>query len=186
MCLFTSDRDRRLWLWALIVLVAIFATLGPVGTLVEALRGRTLLRLSGALVLLLVAGVIVGLWARRRPSLSEIGVTAGAMAVYLLAWIRMQHPEERTHLIENGLVAVLIHQALIERLRHKRRELKTAVLAVVVTALLGWLDEGIQAILPNRYYDIRDVGFNALAGLMAVTVSLVLARVRRWRTQGSV
>ena len=73
MCLFTSDRDRRLWLWALIVLVAIFATLGTVGTLVEVLRERNLLRLSGALALLLMVGAAVGLWARRRPSRGEMG-----------------------------------------------------------------------------------------------------------------
>ena len=91
----------------------------------------------------------------------------------------MQHPEERTHLIEYGLVGILIHQALIERLRTGRGSLMPAVLGVAMTVLLGWFDEGIQAILPNRVYDIRDVGFNALAGLMAVAVSLALARVRR-------
>jgi VanZ family protein len=49
---------------------------------------------------------------------------------------------------------------------------------VVVTALLGWLDEGIQAVLPNRVYDIRDVGVNALAGLLAIAASLVLEWAR--------
>jgi len=33
----------------------------------------------------------------------------------------------------------------------------------VLPAFLGWLDEGIQAILPNRVYDIRDMNFNDLA-----------------------
>jgi len=54
---------------------------------------------------------------------------------------------------------------------------------VAVTAILGWLDEGIQAILPNRVYDVRDVGFNALAGLMAIAASLGLAWARRRRGQ---
>ena len=106
---FTSDRERRLWLWALAVVVAIYSTLGPAETLAGALRERNLLRTSFALVLLLVP----------------------------------------------------------------------AALAVGATALLGWIDEGIQAILPNRVYDIRDVGFNALAGLMAVAAGLVLAWVRQ-------
>ena len=39
----------------------------------------------------------------------------------------------------------------------------------------GWLDEGIQALLPNRVDDIRDVGFNALAGLMAITARLAIS-----------
>ncbi|MCK5438817.1 MAG: hypothetical protein KAI97_02685 [Gemmatimonadetes bacterium] len=48
-----------------------------------------------------------------------------------------------------------------------------------MTALLSWLDEGIQALLPSRVYDLRDVGVNALAGLMAIAASLALARARR-------
>lgn len=35
-----------------------------------------------------------------------------------------------------------------------------------MTALFGLLDEGIQAMLPNRVFDVRDVFFNALAGFM--------------------
>ena len=78
-------------------------------------------------------------------------------------------------------MAILIHQALAERLRHGRRIPAPAALTVTLTALLGWLDEGIQALLPNRVYDIRDVAFNALAGLMAIAASLALARARRRR-----
>ncbi len=106
-------------------------------------------------------------------------MAVGIMAVYLWAIVRIESPEERTHLIEYSLVAILIYQALIESKSNGRKVPSLAVLAIVVTALLGWLDEGFQAILPNRVYDIRDVGFNALAGLMAVIASLALARVRR-------
>ena len=102
----------------------------------------------------------------------------GILAVYLWMIVRVESPEERTHLIEYSLVAILIYQALVERRRSGRQVPSPAVQAIVVTALLCWLDEGIQAILPNRIYDIRDVGFNALAGLMAIIASLVLARVR--------
>jgi hypothetical protein len=47
------------------------------------------------------------------------------------------------------------------------KQLRTApaVLAVVITALLGLLDESIQALLPNRVFDMIDVGFNALLAL---------------------
>ena len=176
---FTSNRERSLWLWALAVVVAIYSTLGPAGTLAAALRERNLLRVSVALVLALVVGAIAVQWAKRRPGRGEIGVAFGVTAAYLMAWIRIQLAEERTHLFEYGLVAILIHQALTERLRNGLRLPAPAALAVTVTALLGWLDEGIQATLPNRVYDIRDVGFNALAGLMAIVASLALTRARR-------
>jgi hypothetical protein len=182
MSLFTPDRERRLWFWALAVVAAIYSTLGLAGTLAEALRERNLLEVSFTLGLLLAAtaSAISGL--KNRPGQREIWVALGVTAVYGMVLIRMGgSPEERTHLFEYGVVAVLIHQALTERLRNGRRVPSPPALAVAVTALLGWLDEGIQAVLPSRVYDIQDVGFNALAGLMAIAASLVLARARRWR-----
>jgi hypothetical protein len=183
MSLFTSDRERRLWLWTLAVMVAIYSTLGPARTLVDALRERNLLRVSFALVLLLVVGAIARRWVKRRPGWSEIGVALGVAFAYLVMFLRMASPEERTHLIEYGIVAALIHQALLERVRHGRRVPAPAALTVAVTALLGLLDEGIQAMLPSRVYDIRDVFFNALAGFMVIAARLAIAPQRRpgWR-----
>ena len=84
--------------------------------------------------------------------------------------------EERTHLFEYGIVAVLIYQALGERAQNGRRVPVPAALALVVTALLGWLDEGIQALLPSRVYDNFDVLSNAIAALIAIVANLVVAR----------
>ncbi len=67
MSFFTSKRERRLWLWTLAVMVAIYATLGPAWTLADALRERNLLEVSFALVLLLVVGAIAGRWVKRPP-----------------------------------------------------------------------------------------------------------------------
>ncbi len=183
MSLFISHRERRLWFWTLAVMVAIYSTLGPARMLVDALRERNLLRVSFAVVVLLVVVAIVGQWVKRRPSWSEIGVALGVALAYLVAFLRMGSPEERTHLIEYGIVAALIHQALLERVRHGRRVPAPAALTVGVTALLGSLDEGIQAMLPSRVFDVRDIGFNALAGFMVVVARLALAPVRLpgWR-----
>jgi hypothetical protein len=183
MSLFTSDRERRLWLWTLTVMVAIYSTLGPARTLVDALRERNLLRLSFVLVLLTVVVVIAGRWVKKRPGWGEIGVALGVAFAYLVAFVRIGSPEERTHLIEYGIVAVLIHQALQERVRNGRRVPAPAALTVAVTALLGLVDEGIQAMLPSRVFDVRDVFFNALAGFMAIVARLAMAPQRRpgWR-----
>ncbi len=179
MSFFSSARERRLWLWVLATLAAIYASMGPVGSLVAALRERNLLRLSIALALVVIGVAVIGPWLRRRPGWREIGVALAVAAVYLLAWVRIPIPEERTHLAEYGVVALLIHQALAERARQGRRVPAPAALAVAATALLGWLDEAIQATLPHRVYDLRDVGVNALAGLMAIAASLALTWARR-------
>ena len=140
-------------------MVAIYATLGPARTLADALRERNLLAISFALVLLLVVVVIVASWVKRRPDWREIGVALAAGFAYLMVWIRIDSWEERTHLIEYGIVAALIHQALLERASHGRRVAAPAALAVALTALLGTIDECIQAMLPSRVFDVRDIGW---------------------------
>jgi VanZ family protein len=178
MALFTSDRERRLWLLALAVLAAIYSTLGPAQIVAGALRERNLLRISVAALILLVGLIIAGQWVKRRPGWREIGVAVGVTFVYLWALARILSPEERTHLVEYSVVAIFIHRALLERRRNGGRVPIPGAIALLVTLLLGWLDEAIQALLPNRVYDIRDVGFNTLAALMAITASLALARAR--------
>jgi hypothetical protein len=167
-----------LWLWTLAVLAAIYSTLGLAGKLAGYLREHNLLGFGFGMGLLLAVGAVIAQWVKRRPGRGEIWVVLGVAAVYFMAWVRIENPAERTHLFEYGLVAVFIYQALSERLRNGRRVPSPAAIAVVATALLGWLDEGIQAILPNRVYDLRDVGVNALAGLLAVVASLVLEWAR--------
>lgn len=177
---FASPRERRLWLLALAVIVAIWSTLGVAGTLVEELRDRNLLDAAFVTSFVVVLAAIALDALRRRPRGREIWMLLAIGAAYAMIVVRMGIPiEERTHLFEYGLVAILIHRALRERRSEGRRVPVPALLAVVSTALVGWLDEGIQALLPNRVYDLRDVGFNALAGLMTVSASLALSWVRR-------
>ncbi len=104
----------------------------------------------------------------------------GILIIYVTAWLRIGSLEERTHLFEYGLVAALVHETLLERQANGRSVPALPILALIISILFGWLDEGIQAILPNRVYDIRDVGFNAFAAVMIIGARWVLATVRRW------
>ena len=177
---FTSDRERRLWISALAVVIAIYATLGLAGRLAATLRDRGLLDISFLVAFVAVVAAIAGIGLSRRPKAREVWTALGIGAVYGAVLVRSGvSAEERTHLFEYGLVAVLIHQALVERRKHHRRVPVPAVLAVAITALLGWMDEGIQAFLPNRVYDLRDVFFNVVAALMAVGASLALSKARQ-------
>ncbi len=176
---FTSDRERRLWLWTLAVLIAIYSTLGPMAELAAALRERNLLRVSSTAVLLLVVAFFAVPWVKNRPGRFEIGAAIGVTTVYLATLIRMPVPEARSHMFEYGLLAILIYQALTERRQNGREIPVPAVIAVVATTLLGWLDEGIQAFLPNRVYDLLDVGFDAAAALTAIVATLFMSWARR-------
>ena len=179
MNLFTSDRERRLWLWTLVVLAAIYASLGFAGTLVMALRERNLLRISFAALVLVLVVVLAVRWILERPGWNEIGVAIGVALAYWLAFLRIENPAERTHLLEYGIVAALIHQALLERASNGRPVPNPAALTVAATALLGLLDESIQAILPGRFFDWIDVGFNAFAGFIVIAARLAQAPASR-------
>ncbi len=184
---FTSARERRLWFLSVVVVAAIYSTLGLAGTLADVLREHDLIPAAVLLLMLLVTAAIVGSGLKRRPGRREVWMAFGVAAVYGMAVLRMGgSPEERTHLFEYGIVAVLIYHALRERSRNGRRVRAPALLALAVTALLGWLDEGIQALLPNRVYDTFDVVSNALAALMAITANLAVTRTSAFleRRQG--
>lgn len=170
------------------MVATIYSTLGLARTLVGFLRDRGLfdrdlldnLFVLG-LILIGVAILVQGL--KWRPHKVEIGVTLGIGAAYLLVFARMAIPEERTHLIEYGIVAVFIREALMERAGQGRRVPVPALLTVLATALIGLLDECIQIFLPNRFFDYRDVLFNVLAAVMAVVASAALEWARRWRNR---
>ena len=181
MRLFSSRRERRLWLWTLAVVVAIYSTLGLTGTLAEWLREYGLLDAAVFFLLgmFLVGATVVTQGVRVRIGRVEIAVTLGIMAAYLMVFTRMAILEERTHLIEYGVLGVFIHQALAERARHGRRVPLLPVVAVILTAALGVVDEGIQWLLPNRVFDPQDIVFNLLAGTMAIGAVMVLAWARR-------
>ena len=121
--------------------------LGLAGSLAARLRDNNLMGAAVLVLMILTVATIVGSGLRRRPGRRELWVGLGLTAVYGMAVLRMGvGPEERTHLFEYGVVAVLIYQALRERARGGAGVSASALLSLVVTALLGWMEEGIQAL----------------------------------------
>ncbi len=177
--------ERRAWTRALGLLAAIYLSLYPLPFLLEFLRARNLLRLSVA-ALFGAAALAAAAWAlRRRAEWREWAVLAAAALVYAYLLSRMTVLQERLHLLEYGVVALALRAAFAARFVGRRGDsrapdlLATGAAALGATVAAGWLDEGIQALLPNRYYDVRDVGFNALAGALALGVEAALEAARR-------
>jgi hypothetical protein len=162
--MFRNEKTRR-WLWVVGWTFLIYATLYIVRPICEFLRQRVPLDLvvNGlfiglALVMLywVFARLRIG-WRRRSLFFLLLFLYAGALTV-------IEIPEERIHLIEYGILAILIFRALCLDIS----EFKALGAAFALTTLLGWGDEGIQYLLPNRYYQTQDVLLNSFSGLMGL------------------
>lgn len=163
MPIFTSPRERRLWLQAAACLASIYAVIFFARAIVDALRDRGALRLTVMAVFALAAIVVAWRVARARPGWREIGAVLLCGVLYAVVLSRLERHEERIHFLEYGLFAGLVEAALRER-----GSLWSGWIAIAVTAAAGWIDEGIQGLVPGRVYDLRDVVFNLVAGILAV------------------
>lgn len=182
--LFSSRRERRLWGWALAAVVAIYSTLGLAATLAQTLQSEWLIGAVFVAGFALILAMILTQGLKTRPRGVEIGVALGVVAVYLLVIVRLAlPPAERTHLIEYGVVGVLIYEALAERAGNGRSAPLPPLLAILITGLLGVGDEVIQGILPNRFFETTDILVNIMAGGMAILASATLGWARRWTSR---
>ena len=180
--LFTSRRERRLWLALGIVLAAIYATLANAPAIASMLRERGQLTESLFLFSLVSLVLIAIVFVSKRRGRAELAILAGILIVLLMAWIRIgvATPEQRTHLFEYSLVAALVHEALLERRDNGRKVRWLPLLAWIIAVALGCLDEGIQALLPNRVFDPIDILFNTLAATIIIGARWVLALAVQW------
>lgn len=182
MAIFSSKRERRLWIALAIVLAGIYASLGQTPAIAAALGTDLVESAEANLVFALLALLVVipVFFVDKRLARLEMAVGVGILAVYLLTWLRLGSWEARTHLFEYALVAALVHEALLERRDNGRRMPAPALLALLIALLLGLLDEGIQYLLPNRVFDPVDVAFNSLAATTIIGSRWLFRWLRDW------
>jgi hypothetical protein len=167
-------RATGLWLLALAWLGAIYSTLYVARPVAELLRSNNLLRLTvWATIALLGAAVLI--WAARaRLGLRGWGVLALGAAAFAWAVLSVSPPEVKLHFVEYGVLGGLFYAAL-----RSGGARWAALPALILTGLAGWLDEGIQYLLPNRWYDLQDVAINTVAGAIAIVTLVLLDRPER-------
>ena len=175
-----SERERRWWIAALVLILLIYASLYFVRGPAEFLRARGLLRLTVAALFGVAAlGVVWKVW-KRGAGLREGLVLLAFAGVFCGAVLLPDLPEEKLHFLEYGLLGSVLFQACQERsARLGRGRLSATWLAMVLAGLAGWGDEGIQALLPNRYYDLRDILWNLLGSSIVILALFAGAAARK-------
>ena len=177
MSLFTSSLEKRLWISALVVTLAIYATLFLGRPLLELLGNQNIQAILFLLGMVLVAVVIAISGILTQNSKTVFVIFFGILAVYLMFFLRLGLAE-RSHLIEYGVLTILVYNALLERKRNGKKISAVALKAIVITFLIGCIDEYIQLLIPNRYFDFTDILFNGMVIILAVIGSLVLTWLR--------
>jgi hypothetical protein len=89
-------------------------------------------------------------------------------AVFIIMLRYAQHAREKIHMAEYGLLGIMLYNAL--KIDFDRFDIKLYLLGVFICALVGYVDELIQGILPNRVFDRRDILMNAVSGILPLLI----------------
>lgn len=175
---FTSRREKKLWLITGLIVIAIFGTLFLGQPLERYLRSQDVQAVLFLTGMIMVSVSVIGHGLKKRPSTSLLAVVIGLAAVYLMFFFRLGAPE-RSHLIEYSALAIVLHEVFLERHKNIKMPKYPVVAALVLGILIGVFDEGLQWCFPLRRFDPLDIIFNSSAVVMALSASLILRWVRR-------
>jgi len=121
-------------------------------------------------IVLLAAGTSTLALARRRTREMTSRDTVwilGATAVLVVWTVSLRRsPEESVHLVEYGVLAILLHRAL----RPSMQDALVFVAGALIGAMVGTVDEIIQWLSPSRYWDWRDLALNGGAGALTQVI----------------
>lgn len=185
-----TEDEATSWLWAGCWLLFIYVTIPLARTIQEYVRdhgGKTLFLIAtfGAFAvaaLLLVRAVWKGRLRCRPSGMVVLGTILGLFCT--MTWNLRLNPEESLHFVQYGVLGILLYRAL----RHRLSDPSVYLVAALLGILLGLCDELIQWIVPRRHFDYRDVGINAMAGLLvqlAIAFGVQPAGVSRpWSRRG--
>ena len=162
-----KENESLSWLWVGLWTMLILATI----PLARAIASRLEDSAGTAVFLWLTAGTIVAALlvalralARRQLALGAyIGLTVFGGALLGVAWHLRGNPVEAFHLVQYGILSVLIYRALL----HRCSDNSIYLLSAVLTGSVGILDEWIQWLIPERYWGFRDVVINFTAAVLA-------------------
>jgi hypothetical protein len=177
-----SAAERRWWWAAAVYFGLVLISLYPLQLVLDFLRARNLLRLSMASIFAACGLAAAAVLWRRRAGWREWSASALVGVGYLGIAAQMEIVQERLHLAEYGLLGLLLAGALAARrggLTGGRDHAAVGGGALALAAGAGLVDELVQGALPNRQYDLRDVGFNAAAAALALVAAAGIERARR-------
>ncbi|MFH1478523.1 MAG: VanZ family protein [Candidatus Omnitrophota bacterium] len=166
--------DRRYWVFSISWILLIYSTLYVVRPICNFLKRNTEFEF---LILIGLLSVFIGIVIVFRKRLLEKQLSSKALFIlviilYAISLRYIEYPEEKIHLVEYGFLSYLFLKALKPSLKG----VLLYIAAFLLTSIVGWIDEGIQYLLPNRYYQATDVLLNIISGGFGLLLTFSLER----------
>lgn len=172
----TEEKKARAWAWLLasLWLTLIYSTLHIARPISEFLRSHLPFeKLAVLSIILILLSISFFFWKSRvLNDKFSIALLLLILACYATGLSLLRFPEEKLHFIQYGVLAFLIFRALAFDLK----KLDCYLGSLLLTTCLGWLDEKIQDILPDRVYDELDVLLNFASALLALGLVFVFKK----------
>jgi len=161
------------WLWVALNTLVIYLLI-PLARAIQAvvverwdrsLFGYSVIVLTAVAFIVTLYFLCFRLKIRKISNYIWLALTAGTY-IYITANLR-EAPEEAIHFLEYGLLGFFLFRALQFNIKDR----SIYMIAFLIGSLVGIFDEIIQWAVPLRYWDLRDVGLNALAsGLIQIAL----------------
>lgn len=167
---------RQRWGYVVLMTSVVYATLYIARPICNFLRSNIpFLDAAGNIILAIAAAAALGTaYNLKKRGLiikdSTFYLLAGAVVVYALISWQVKLAEEKIHFFEYGILSFLIYRALAVDIKRAW----VYPLAFILVFILGWVDEIIQYILPNRYYEFRDVAMNGIGGIIGLVFIFIV------------
>ena len=131
----------------------------------EQLGREVFLYVTLAIVLAVTIAAVVSLSRRKLPVNAYLCLIAIFVAFMAFVYYLRDIPEEAFHVVEYGVLGLLVYRALT----HRVRDYSIYLLGILVVGMFGIVDEYIQWVVPSRYYELRDIGINFCAAALSQT-----------------
>ena len=156
------------WKWVLGYTALLLLSLNQTRRFLDWLQDRGLSGLQGIFLLLAGIGCVLFLLCRIRQTEGGFSLSAslrllGFLALYVFCMFASTNlTVDRIHFVEYGVLGLLCFRAVGPRHGPARK----VAYGMVAVFAIGFLDEVVQGFLPIRYYALRDITIDLLAGLL--------------------
>lgn len=164
-----DETPHTLWLRVLVWTAIVYASIPLARTIqagVESSVGVVAFTAVTLVAIALGATAVVRVAWHARPEHRAFRLVALACITAVFAFLTLRlrdSPEEALHFVQYGILAVLVLRAVSARTESRNPSAYLSAAAVCV--LIGAGDEVIQWLVPERFFDFRDIGLNAVAAL---------------------